>query len=196
MDENEVKSLIEEEKNKVQASTSELKIEPPSIKYEIDKNKSYGEQAKDLVDVLATQKAVQDEELVNDITDKKKEELKESATANLKSEQANNEKAEQTLSQARYGTYEGVATYAGIKKALPQKMQNILFFILSIFQTFVLILFGVPTSIITIIIDCFDGIVAKLSSVAKSARWLFFGALAVMLVVLVILILKRFVFTA
>lgn len=138
---------------------------------------SFAEKAKDFVGVVATQKAVQDEQLVEDITEKKKEELKENATASLKKEQAESKSAETLLQRSLYGVYEGVATYAGIKKPLPQKMQKALFTILATLQTVALIFFGVPTSLITITADCVDVIVKKLSSISKSARWLVLGTL-------------------
>ena len=142
----------------------------PTIDLKIDGEKAYSEQAKDIVGVKATENALMDEELAKSVTDRKKAELLNYADANLKKEEAENKTADILLQKATYGEYEGVATYAGIKKPLPQKMQNILFAILSAFQTILLILFGLPISAINIIADGVDSIVKKLEMLTKSAR--------------------------
>lgn len=166
------------------------------MKVELDKTKSYTEQAKDLVGVVATKKAIEDEELVDDITETKKDELRTSAEASLKEEQAKSKTAERALQEANYGVYEGVATYAGIKKPLPKGMQKVLFAILAAVQIVVLVTIGVPTSIVNIIADCIDSIIKKLSSIAKSARVLVvslivLGAVA-LLAYVVVTVLKNY----
>ena len=67
-----------------------------------------------------------------------KEELKENATANLKEEKAKSKKADINLQSAEYGVFEGVATYAGIKKPLPKKMQSVLYTVLAFLQMILL----------------------------------------------------------
>lgn len=188
---------IENEVALANEAKTELAEVPKALpEFEVDKSKSYTEQAKDIVGALATQKAVEDDKLVDTITDIKKEELTESATANLKEEKVKAKDAEKKLNAANYGIFEGVATYAGIKKPLPAKMQKILFTILGGLQTFFLVLIGLPTSIITIIADCIDAIVKKLSSIAKSAKYLVLvllagGAVAI-IVWIIIAILKHY----
>lgn len=188
---------IENEVALANEAKTELADVPKALpEFEVDKSKSYTEQAKDIVGALATQKAVEDDKLVDTITDIKKEELTESATANLKEEKVKAKDAEKKLNAANYGIFEGVATYAGIKKPLPAKMQKILFTILGGLQTFFLVLIGLPTSIITIIADCIDAIVKKLSSIAKSAKYLVLvllagGAVAI-IVWIIIAILKHY----
>lgn len=177
----EIRAVVK--KNEEQPSIIDTEV--PKLKVELDKDKTYTEQAKDLVGVMATQKAIKDEDLVKDITEAKKEELRTGADANLKEEQAKAKTAEKTLQEANYGVYEGVATYAGVKKPLPKGMQRVLFSILSFFQIVVLILVGTPTSIINILADCVDSIFKKLSSIAKSARVLVVSLLVIGAVALV-----------
>lgn len=157
---------------------------------------SLTEQAKDYVGAVATQQAVQDEKTVKDITEKKKEELIHSADAHLKEEKAASKAADVDLQTAEYGVNSGVASYAGIKKPLPQRMQKVLFAILSVIQTVFLIAIGIPTSIINIVADCVDSIVKKLSNITKSAKVLVLGLLIVGAVVggsfLIVSILKNF----
>lgn len=188
----EIRAVVK--KNEGQPSIIDTEV--PKLKVELDKDKTYTEQAKDLVGVMATQKAIEDEDLVKDITEAKKEELRTGADANLKEEQAKAKTAEKTLQEANYGVYEGVATYAGVKKPLPKGMQRVLFSILSFFQIVVLILVGTPTSIINILADCVDSIFKKLSSIAKSARVLVVSLLvigaAALVTYIVITTLKKY----
>lgn len=145
-------------------------ISSAGIAFQVDTSKSVSEQAKDAVNFLATKQAVADENLVDEITQAKKQELKEGAQAQLKKERAENKKAEVVEQEAEYGVFNGVATYAGVKKPLPKKLQKLLFCILAFFQIPFLIIIGIPTSIINILADCIDTIMGKLSSIAKSAR--------------------------
>lgn len=153
---------------------------------------SYAEQAKDIVGAVATQNAVSDEQLVKDITDRKKAELLNNADAKLKQEEAENKKAEIALQEANYGVYVGVANYAGIKKPLPKRMQSVLFTILSALQMLYLIIFGVPISIINITADGIDSVVKKLGTLTKSAMWIVIGVIAIGFVVFLVYVGKFF----
>jgi hypothetical protein len=162
------KEIVEAQNGASQKSAVEAFKE--QVEFQVDRTKSYEEQAKDLVGFKATEKAIQDEELTKGVTDRKKAEILNHADAHLKKEEAENKKADTLLQEANYGVYEGVATYAGIKKALPQKMQNILFPILGIVQIIILLLFGIPTSLICIIADEVESVITKLGSLAKASR--------------------------
>jgi hypothetical protein len=126
--------------------------------------------AKDIVGVMATQEAIKDEELKKGITDRRKSALLNSADADMKREEAENKQADILLQEANYGVYNGVATYAGIKKPLPQKMQKLLFTILSAFQLLLLIAIGFPISVVNILLDSVDSVIEKMSKVTRSAR--------------------------
>lgn len=167
------------------------KKEEKEFEYKPNEDKSLKEQAKDFVGTMAVSNAVKDEKLVEDLTEKAKEELKESATANLKEEKAKSKKADINLQSAEYGVFEGVATYAGIKKPLPKKMQAVLFVILSVIQTAFLIIIGTPISIINILADCIDSVVKKLSTIAKSSMWLVLLLLVAIIIAVVLIILKN-----
>lgn len=175
----------------VRAKALVEKGETEKFEFKPNEERSLKEQAKDFVGSMAVSNAVKDEELVEDLTEKAKEELKESATATLKEERAKNKQADISLQSAEYGVFEGVATYAGIKKPLPKKMQAILFVILSAIQTLFLVLIGTPVSIINILADCIDSVVKKLSSIAKSSMWLVLILLIAMAVAITLVILKK-----
>lgn len=184
------KAIVEaQEKPKEQSAVEVFKQQ---VDFKIDTTKSYEEQAKDLIGVKATEKAIEDEDLTKGVTDRKKAEILNHADAHLKKEEAENKKADTLLQEANYGVYEGVATYAGIKKPLPQKMQNILFAILSAVQTFLLILLGVPISLINILADGVDSVVKKLSTLTKSARWIVLFAILAGIIWLIFILVKYF----
>ena len=175
------REIREKAKAIVQAETekkpSAVEAFTQKLDFQLDTQKSYSEQAKDIVGLKATEKAIADEQLAKSVTDIKKAELLNHADANLKKEEAENKKADILLQEANYGVYNGVATYAGIKKPLPKKMQNILFSILSAAQIIFLIIIGIPISIVNISLDSVDSVIQKMRNVTKSARWIVFIAI-------------------
>jgi hypothetical protein len=198
----EIEKAIREKAKEVVEAT-EIPKEPSAVEafkqqveFQLDTTKTYEEQAKDLIGVRATEKAIQDEDLTKGVTDRKKAEILNHADAHLKKEEAENKKAEILLQEANYGVYNGVATYAGIKKPLPQKMQNILFAILSAVQTILLLSFGLPISAINILADGVDSVVKKLATLTKSARWIVLLAILAGIVWLIVLLVKYFLVKA
>lgn len=139
---------------------------------------TFMERAKETIGVMATEEAIKDEDLRRGITERKKAALLNGAEADMKREEAANKEAEILLQEANYGVYSGVANYAGIKRPLPKLMQSILFSILSAFQMLVLLIVGIPTSLLTITMDCVDSVIKKLGSLTRSAFWIFLVALA------------------
>ena len=144
--------------------------------------------------------AVGDEALMESLSQAKKQEFIQSASANLKREEAENKKADIELQEANFGVNSGVAAYAGIKKALPQRMQTVLFTILSAVQLLVVIVIGVPVSIFNIFLDSVDSAVLRLGNVTKSARILVLAVLGISAVVLagyiIVFYLKKFGFVS
>lgn len=185
----ELDEIISQRANAIIENNENAEIK--EFEFKPNEEKSLKDQAKDFVGAMAVQQAVKDTELVEDLTEKAKEELIENATANLKEEKAKSKQADISLQSAEYGVFEGVATYAGIKKPLPKKMQAILFVILSIIQTAFLIIIGTPISIINILADCIDSVVKKLSTIAKSSMWLVLVLLIALIVGIVLIILKK-----
>lgn len=139
--------------------------------------------AKEQLRAISTAKAVEDKGLQDAVVDKRKEELLASADTDLKRETVKNKEIDIQLQEADYGVYMGVATYAGIKKPLPHKMQNVLFFVLSVFQTIFLVLLGIPVSIINMTADGVDSVVKKLAGLTKSAMWIVLAAIIVVALV-------------
>ena len=162
------------------------------LELQFDANKPPEEQVKAIIDVKAAAKAIEDEDLTNGVTDRKKAEILNRADANLKKEEAENKKAEILLQEANYGVYNGVATYAGIKKPLPQKMQKLLFTILSAFQLLLLIAIGFPISVVNILLDSVDSVIEKMGKVTRSARIIVLVAIVGFVGWIIFLVVKSF----
>lgn len=145
----------------------------------IDKSKPVDEQVKEYVNALAMEKAVQNQELVNKLTEAKKDQLESNAQADLKAEQTN-------LQRAEYDVYEGIATYAGIKKPLPKKYQRFLFTLYMIALFPFQLVVGTVFCIVNFFADCVDNFMQKMSSIARSARVLVYSCLALLFVAIVI----------
>ena len=184
---------MQQVQEQAQAPVTEEPVAPPA---ETESTAGLEERAKDHIGAVATLRAIQDQAVVDEITDKKKEELRQSATAHLIQERAESKSAEIRLQEANYGVYAGVASYAGIKKPLPQYMQKIIFVFLSILQCICLIFLGSFTSVINIIAEQIDSVVKRLSSIAKSAKILVLSLLGLAFIGLVayviVTLLKRY----
>lgn len=191
------KSIRETAKAVVEARESQkeqsaVDVFNQKLELQFDTTKPPEEQVKAIIDVKAAAKAIEDEDLTNGVTDRKKAEILNRADANLKKEEAENKKAEILLQEANYGVYNGVATYAGIKKPLPQKMQKFLFTILSAFQLLLLIAIGFPISVVNILLDSVDSVIEKMGKVTRSARIIVLVALIGFVGWIIFLVVKSF----
>lgn len=184
------KAVVEAREN--QKEQSAVDVFNQKLELQFDTNKPPEEQVKAIIDVKAAAKAIEDEDLTNGVTDRKKAEILNRADANLKKEEAENKKAEILLQEANYGVYNGVATYAGIKKPLPQKMQKLLFTILSAFQLLLLIAIGFPISVVNILLDSVDSVIEKMGKVTRSARIIVLVALIGFVGWIIFLVVKSF----
>ena len=195
MDIENISEMVEEQKDLVlkEVKNPIQEIESPFDLGEqpVNEQQTLTERAKDYVGVLAIQKAVEDEELVEDITELKKDELKSMASADNKKEKAKEKDADTEYQKAVYGNNEGIASYAGIKKPLPQKMQGVLFFLLSIIQCIVLFVVGGVSSIINIIADCVNSIVMRIADLSVVARKIIITAIIVGGVYLLYIVAKQ-----
>lgn len=152
--------------------------------------KSYDEQASEFVDAVSARRAVEDETLVDSVAQSKKKGIIHKANATLKKEEAESKNADTILQEANFNAYSGVAALAGIKKPLPQKMQVVLFTILSAVQLIIYIIVGVPISVFNIVCDSVDTSFTKLASLTKAARKLVVALLGIGAVGLVLYIIR------
>lgn len=150
----------------------------------IDKTKSFEEQAQDVATVISTKKALEDEGLVEKITDLKKEELTEAAKANYKKGQARNQEAEKDLQRSLFGVYEGLASYMGLKRDLPKRMLQVLMFFVQPVLGVLLLVSGLLVGTINILMDGVNSIAEKFATlsqitqrIVKSLMWIIIAAM-------------------
>jgi hypothetical protein len=158
-----------------------------------EKQTSLQTQVKEYIDAVATQKALASETLAKDITDRKTQELLNSADAKLKAEQAENKNADVKIQEAEFDTFRGIAEYAGIKRSLPRKMQQLIFSILSIYIGIIMILLCPITCAINVTIEQIDSIVNKINAVAKSVRRIVVTMLALGLIAILCLVIYKLI---
>lgn len=169
-----------------------IDVPKTDIHFELDRSKSVTEQAKDLVGLAATSRAVEDEELVENITEKKKDELKTAADTSLKQEQVRSSETEKQLQTANYGIYEGIADLIGLKKPLPNKMLKALMFILIPLLIVYYTIVGFITGVINVTMDCVNAITERFAAFTKSARKVIIFVAMLVLIGVIFLVIKFF----
>lgn len=147
-----------------------LAVSVPTLQFELDKSKSFNDQAKDMVGAMATAAAIEDKKLVKDVTEAKKDELVSKAEADAKAEKAKNKDAEKKLQESTFGIYEGVASYIGLKRALPEGMLKGLMFIMQPVLGVCIFIIGLPIGILAIIMDGINVLADKFAAISENAK--------------------------
>lgn len=160
------------------------------LKIKIDNTKSFEEQAQDVATVIATTKALEDEGLVKQITDLKKDELTETAEANVKKSKAKSQDAEKELQTALFGVYEGLASYMGLKRDLPKLMLKVLMFFVQPILGLLLLICGLVVGTINILMDGVNSIAEKFATLSEITKRIVKSLLWLAVVGLVYLVLR------
>lgn len=184
----EVKEIEQTSDEKQDTSVVKIPVNK-ELHFELDKTKTVTEQAKDLVGLAATSKAVEDETLVEDITKTKKEELKLAAETSRKEEEVKSSKTEKALQDANYGIYSGIADLIGLKKPLPNRMLKVLMFILMPLLVIYYTVFGFITGIINVTMDCVNAVTERFAAFTKPAKKviIFFAGLVVLAIIFLVI---------
>lgn len=166
--EEEIKNDTLDQKNQIVEKNETVKV--PTLQFELDKSKSFNEQAKDVVGAMATAKAIQDEKLVKNVTEAKKDELASKAAADAKTEKAKTKDAEKKLQESTFGIYEGVASYIGLKRALPERMLKGLMLVMQPVLGVCIFVIGLPIGILAIIMDGINVLADKFAAISENAK--------------------------
>lgn len=162
----------------------------------IDQSKSFEERTQDVVTVLATKKALEDEGLVKDITDLKKDELTEHAKASFKKGQAKSQVAEKDLQEALFGVYEGLASYMGLKRPIPKRMLKVLMFFVQPTLGTLILVSGLIVGTINVLMDGVNSIAEKFATLSaitqKIVKSLFWIIIAAVILLAINYVLMRF----
>lgn len=140
------------------------------VKFELDRSKSYDQQAEDVVNAMATARAVADEKVAKDLTEHKAEELRFKSEAKSKQAEADSVKAETSKQEAERLLYEGVLTTFGITKHLPQWLMKIMVTVLSPIYVLLTLLIGVPFGLVKTIIDNADNVLCRYENVDEKVK--------------------------
>ena len=182
--------IDEDVEKKKDLIVKEETVKVPTLQFEVDKTKSFNEQAKDIVGAMATAKAIEDEKLVKKVTETKKDELSSRAEADAKNEKAKTKDAEKKLQESTFGIYEGVASYIGLKRALPERMLKILMLFIQPIVGLFITLIGLPISIIAIFMDGINILAEKFADISESAKRIVKALWWIALVVIGILVIN------
>lgn len=193
----EIVSRETSEKKEVADAVSIDKVGLSDIKLKLDREKSYEEQAQDVLGAMTVAEAVNDEETKKTLVEKKSEELKASAEVKVKKAQTAVAEAETSVQKAAKELNDGILSVYGIDKHLPPFLMKVVMVILSISYVFNTIVIRVPMGSVRIFIDTLDGIFVRYEKVDESIKprikvigWIILGLLvagAICLTVLKIL---------
>lgn len=145
-------------------------ISAQDIKVALDKNKSFEEQAEDVVGAMATAKAVQDENVAQALADQKAQEMLAKSQAKVKTAEAQAIDAETGKQKERRKLYEAVLNDFGVLAHLPQWLMVILVALLSPLYLIKTILIGVPFGIVKTIVDNLDNVMCRYQDVNDNVK--------------------------
>lgn len=164
------------------------------IKVRVDNNKSVAEQAEDVIDLMATAKAVQDEETADELTKSKAEELLAKAKKKRLSAQTQVLEAETDKQKARRALYEAVLEDFGIKTHLPSWLMVILVILFTPLYIAKSLIIGVPLGFVKTVIDNLDNVVCRYERVGDTVKpkvkvivWILFVLLVATAIALIVL---------
>ena len=142
----------------VKEGKSITELSANDIKIKLDESKSMEAQAEDVVGAIATAKAVQDENVAKELSDKKAEELIAKAEAKKKAAQTAETKAEVEKQEANRRKNEAVLQTFGINKHLPDWLLNVMVLLFSPIYIVLTIIIGIPCGVVKVLIDDIDNI--------------------------------------
>lgn len=189
---------VADETNAVVATPTEQKsistVSVDDIKVKIDNNQSVAKQAEDVVDLMATAKAVQDEDTADALTKSKADELLAKAKKKRLSAETAVLEAETDKQKARRALYEAVLEDFGIKTHLPSWLMVILVILFTPLYIAKSLLIGVPLGFVKTVIDNLDNVVCRYERVGDTVKpkvkvivWIIFALLVATAVALIVL---------
>lgn len=149
------KQLVEHESK----SIADLSLS--DVQFKFDREKSYDEQAEEVVNAMATAKAVEDQKVAEKLTENKAKELELKSEAKAKQAEKATLDAEMSKQEAERQLYEGVLQTFGITKHLPKWLMRIMVAVLSPVYVALTIAIGVPFGIVKTVIDNADNVLCR-----------------------------------
>lgn len=172
-DELEEKQEQTQEKAVQVANTTEKSIADVTLKdvhFKINTDKTYEEQAEDVVGVMATVKAVEDKGTVEALASAKQSELIDKQYTKVKQAKKQSIEAETEIQKAEWDTYKVLFDTFNINSHLPKWLQKIVVSILTPFYLVFVLAIKVPCGFVRMLIDGIDGIICRYERADERTR--------------------------
>lgn len=155
------------------AQTSDKSIADVSlkdVKFRLDSNQTYEQQAKDVVNVMATVKAVEDEATVQALAKGKQDELIGEQQSKVKKTQKDFIDAQTEVQKAEYDSNKALFDTFNIISHLPKWLQMIVVPLLTPFYLIGVLVIKVPCGFVRMLIDGIDGIICRYEKADERTR--------------------------
>ncbi len=176
------------------ANTTEKSIADVTLKdvhFKLNTDKTYEEQAEDVVGVMATVKAVEDKDTVDALASAKQSELIDKQYTKVKQAKKQSIEAETEIQKAEWDTYKVLFDTFNINSHLPKWLQKIVVSILTPFYLVFVLAIKVPCGFVRMLIDGIDGIICRYERADERTRprikvtvWIIFALVVASAVVL------------
>ncbi len=175
----------EQGERKELSSTSEKSIADVTLSdvhFKLNTDKTYEEQAKDVVNAMATAEAIKDDKTVATLAEGKRQEIigEQSVKVTKTQQQANDAKTD--LAKSEYSANETVLKTFMVFSHLPKWLQNIVMGFLTPFYLLFVLIVNVPCGFVKMLIDGIDGIICRYERADERTRprikvtvWIIFG---------------------
>ena len=167
------------------ANTTEKSIADVTLKdvhFKLNTDKTYEEQAEDVVGAMATAKAVEDKGTVDALASAKQSELIDKQYTKVKQAKKQSIEAETEIQKAEWDTYKVLFDTFNINSHLPKWLQKIVVSILTPFYLVFVLAIKVPCGFVRMLIDGIDGIICRYERADERTRprikvtvWIIFG---------------------
>lgn len=152
------------------------------IHFKLNTTQSYEEQAKDVVNAMATAKAVKDQNTVDALAKGKQDELIGEQQAKIKKTQRDLKDSETELQKAEFDSNKTLFDTFNIVSHLPKWLQMIVVPLLTPFYLIGVLVIKVPCGFVRMLIDGIDGIICRYEKADERTRprikvtvWIIFG---------------------
>lgn len=151
---------------------SEEEPKLPTFKY--DNDKAIDENASDLIELSASQKALNDSRFIQDIAETKKEQIKESAKINKEihstKKMAEKINALTERDKAFYEQWKAILNFGGVREPTTKLFSVFMLFIILPFYVLSTIIITIPISIINVLFTKINELFTKISEFGKIGR--------------------------
>lgn len=152
------------------------------VKFRLNTNQTYEEQAKDVVNAMATAKAVEDEATVQALAKGKQDELIGEQQAKITKTKKDLKDSETELQKSEFDSNKTLFDTFNIVSHLPKWLQMIVVPLLTPFYLIGVLVIKVPCGFVRMLIDGIDGIICRYEKADERTRprikvavWVIFG---------------------